>query len=86
MPTPGVPEHSVKISALAKRELALLVETLSTTKPVLEIGEGDLMSALILAARRSPVEVVRAVGSSYLDRKLDYAAAVSVCEFLRAYG
>ena len=41
-----------------------------------------LMGALILAARRSPVEAVAAVLSTYWDEEQERAATFAVCEFI----
>jgi hypothetical protein len=78
----GLPRDSVKIAAFAKAELDLLVESLSTTPPPIDVGDGDLMGALILAARRSPDEAVKAVVRTYWDRELEAAAVLSVCAFI----
>jgi hypothetical protein len=44
------------------------------------------VSALVLAARRSPPETVAAVLGTHWDREKEAAAVVVVCGFLRAYG
>jgi hypothetical protein len=57
---------------------------LSTTKPAWQVSEGDLMGALILAARRSPVEATKAFVQTYWDREVEIAAAEAVGAFVRA--
>jgi hypothetical protein len=65
------PKTGVQVAKFATAELKLLVEELSTTTPALQVGEGDLLGALILAARRSPVEAVKAVVHTYWDREAE---------------
>lgn len=85
MAQPRIPDASVKIAEFAKIELDRLVEAVSTFDPDLKVGDGALMSALILAARRSPIESVSAVLSTYWKREAQAAAVNAVCGFLRAH-
>lgn len=85
MAKPRIPDSSVKIAEFAKHELGQLVETLSTNYPDLKVGDAAVMSALILAARRSPPESIAAVLRTYWDRELELAAVIAVCEFICAY-
>jgi hypothetical protein len=65
--------------------LGQLVDKVSTTPPVLPVSEWDLVGALIYAARRSPLEAVKAVVGTYRDVENEIAALESVAAFLRAY-
>lgn len=62
-------DKSVKIAAFAKDELDLLVETLSTRYPSLKVRDSAVMSALVLAARKVPIEVVKALVETYWERE-----------------
>jgi hypothetical protein len=65
------------MAIFAISELHELVNELHTTKPSVRVSDGDLLGALVLAARRSPIEAVKAVISTYLDRESDEAARAS---------
>lgn len=80
-----IPGANVKIARFAKEELADLLEILSTEAPDLKLEDGAVMSALILAAVRSPPEAVAAVVSTYWEREKEAAAVYAVCAFLRAH-
>ncbi len=60
---------SVKISDFMKPELTAFVDDLATRSGGIKVGEGDLVSALVLAARAFPVQFVRAVVLAYWDRE-----------------
>jgi len=87
----GVPETTVRIALFAKAELKEFVDELSARPPVLPLSEADLVGALVLAARRSPVEGVRAVVATYWDRRAEVRGAempavLAICLFIRAHG
>jgi hypothetical protein len=65
--------------------LELLVETISTYSPDLKVTDRAVMGALILAARRSPVEAISAVVSTYWSREIELAAVIAVCGWIRAH-
>jgi hypothetical protein len=62
-----------------------LVDRLATTRPVLPVGDADLVGALIYAAQRSPVEAVKAVVGTYRDIEQELAAAHAICGFIREH-
>jgi hypothetical protein len=83
---PRVPDSSVKIAVFAKDQLDLLVEEISTSSPALDVSDADMVGALILAARRSPREAIKAGVLTYWDQRVGVAAAIAVCGFIGAYG
>jgi len=84
MATPQIADQNVKVSAFAKVELDELVEAISTSSPDLKVPDFAVMSALILAARRSPIEGVAAAISTYWGRHIEAAAVESVYAFFAA--
>lgn len=81
-----IPSAPVRIAAFAKGELEELVENVSTERPDLKVGDGSLMSALILAARRLPVEAVAAVQTTYWNQEQERAAYFAACAFISHFG
>lgn len=78
-------DRSVRIADFAKDELDDLVETLSTDFPEMKVTDVAVLSALVLAAKRSPAESVAAVLSTYWKRAADMATAVdTVGSFIRS--
>jgi hypothetical protein len=75
--------ETARITPYAKARLEDLVDQVSTTPPVLPVGEADLVGALIDAARRSPLEAVKAVIGTYRDTENEIAALEAVFAFLR---
>jgi hypothetical protein len=59
---------------------------LATASPVLPVDDPDLVGALIWAARRSPLEVTRAVVGTYRDIEAGIAVSEAVCAWIRAHG
>jgi hypothetical protein len=86
MSSRGLPTTTVRMAVFARDQLRDFVDDLSTTKAPLSVSDGDLMGALILAARRSPIEAVKAVVATYLEVELELAAAEAVGAFLRHFG
>lgn len=80
-----IPEQNVKIARFAKAELDDLVERLSTEYPEMQVTDYALMSALILAAARSPIEGLAAVLSTYWRRHTEQRAIKLACDFIRTY-
>jgi hypothetical protein len=72
-----IPDSNVKIRTFAKDELDLLVDEISTFRPDQKVRDGAVMGALILAARRSPIESVSAVLATYWDKEADLVAALA---------
>jgi hypothetical protein len=83
MAEPRVPDQSVKIALFAKAEIDELVEIVSTARPDLRVTDGAMMSAVVLAARHLPVEVLVALVSNYWTRAKAIAAAEAIGSFLR---
>jgi hypothetical protein len=81
-----IPGGNVKLAAFAKGELEALVESLSTSRPDLKVGEGALMSALILGAQRLPIEAIAAVQTTYWDEEEERASLFAVCAFIAHFG
>src|SRR6266571_4506201 len=77
-----IPDANVRIAAFAKVELNDLVERVSTHRRDLKVGDRALMSALILAACRLPVEAVAAVLATYWNQEEERAAVLVACEFI----
>jgi hypothetical protein len=78
-------DKSVRIADFAKDELDELVERLSTDYPELKVTDVAVLSALVLAAARSPAEAVAAVLGTYWKDAADVVGAVqAVGDFLRA--
>jgi hypothetical protein len=76
MAEPQVPRVSAKLAAFAHAELKLLVDELYT-QAKLKAAKEDVLGALVLAARRSPIETIAAVFGSYVDREAAEAAKLS---------
>jgi hypothetical protein len=63
-----IPRVSAKLAAFANAELDSLVDTLYT-EAHLKAAKEDVLSALVLAARRSPIEAVAAIVGTYVARE-----------------
>lgn len=74
-----------RITPFARRCLDELVDKVSTTPPVLPVGDADLVGALIYAAQRSPLEAVKAGIGAYRDKETEIAAAEAIGGFLHAF-
>jgi UDP:flavonoid glycosyltransferase YjiC (YdhE family) len=81
-----IPDANVKMAAFAKAELQDLVERLSTARPDLKVDKGSLMSALVLAAQRLPIEVIAAAETTYWNEEEERAALFAVCAFIAHLG
>ncbi|HLX31813.1 MAG TPA: hypothetical protein VKR79_03475 [Gaiellaceae bacterium] len=84
MPRKRKDSKEARITPYAKMRLEELVDKLATTEPVLPVNEADLVGALVDAARRSPLEAVKAHVQAYRDVQLKVDAAEIVGAFLRA--
>jgi hypothetical protein len=73
MPKPSVPMTTTKIARFANEELNAFVDDLYT-EGAFKATSGDVVGALVLAARRSPMEAVKAVIETYWDRERVEAA------------
>lgn len=62
------PSNHARLPQWAKAELQLLVNDLYTEKDFKTDGS-DLLAALILAARRLPLDVVQALIPAYIERE-----------------
>jgi hypothetical protein len=84
---PGTRRDSkeARITPFARRCLDELVDKVSTTPPVVPLGDADLVGALIYAARRSPLEAIKANVGAYRDVEAEIGAVEAVCAFLRAH-
>jgi hypothetical protein len=74
MAKPRLPRKSVKMAEFASAELDRLVDELSTPPAALKVNKEDLAGALVLAARRSPIEATRAIVHTYWDREKEELA------------
>jgi hypothetical protein len=81
----GTDRTSVAISYFALGELERLLDDLHANRVKVTAKE-DLVGALVLAARRSPIEATGAVVGSYWKREREIEAITAVAQFLRAYG
>jgi hypothetical protein len=73
------------LTNLGRALLNDLGDKLETTQPVLTASEAELLGGLIYAARRSPIEAVKANVAAYKDLQLEVSAVEAVCAFLRAH-
>jgi len=78
MAKPQIPTTTVRIPKFASAELTELVDELYTKGKGFKVErEGDVVAALVLAARRSPIEAVAAVILSYWERETEEAAKIA---------
>jgi hypothetical protein len=87
MAEPRIADQSVRIALFAKDELDTLVEIISTEHPDIKVTDVAVISALVIAARRSPPEAVAAYLSTYWHRGAAEVAAIEVVgRFIQAFG
>jgi hypothetical protein len=81
MPRPQIPFTTVRIAKFASDELSEFVAELYTRGDGFKVDrEGDVVSALILAARQSPPEITRALVLSYWERERQEAERLGLLE------
>jgi hypothetical protein len=71
---------NVKIADFMKPELTTFVSDLATRGGGIKVGEGDLVSALVLAARGFPVEFLRAAVLTYWDREAEELRKLAIAD------
>lgn len=90
MANPRRDPKTLRVTTFGKALAEELGATLATTKPVVQVGEADLIGALLYAARRSPLESIKANVGAYRDYQLDYgdelAAVEAVGQFIANFG